>query len=237
MEKLNLPPRLLKIASFVRRGARLADVGTDHGYIPVWLSLNGICAAVSATDIRPGPLSRASASARDAGMEDKITFTLCDGLDGVGAFDPDSIIIAGMGGETIAGILARAPWTRENRQLILQPASKPEKLRRWLSGSGYVITEEHLVRDSGRIYPIILARGGEDMSNMSAAEFFIGHWDKIRNDPLFEEYLEIEIERMSRAVRGMEEAADPKNASRLNAAREVLSGFCEMKGRCDNAKG
>ena len=119
-KKLTLQPRLQMLADLVPRGAVLADVGTDHGYLPVWLLQEGRIGRAIASDINERPLDHARQTAREYDCEDEIQFRLCGGLDGYVPGEADTIIIAGMGGDTIASILEAAPWTRENGiQLLL----------------------------------------------------------------------------------------------------------------------
>ncbi len=134
MKEFRLSPRLYAIARAAESGRHIVDVGTDHGYIPVWLALRGQTERITATDIRPGPLERAMRSAEAHGVESRIRFVLCDGLSYDGASAADSVIIAGMGGETIISILAGAPWTKSGTRLILQPQTRQDELCVWLAG-------------------------------------------------------------------------------------------------------
>ena len=151
MEKeLQLQPRLQCIASLVPQGARLADVGTDHGYLPVWLLQHGRIESAIASDINALPLDHARATAREYSVTERMDFRLCPGLAKIKAEECDAIAIAGMGGETILGILDAAPWTHEGvHTLILQPQTKVDLLRCWLCGHGYRFLSETLVRDKG----------------------------------------------------------------------------------------
>ncbi|NLT13462.1 MAG: SAM-dependent methyltransferase, partial [Clostridiales bacterium] len=122
MKYLELSKRLQAIAAYVKQGSAVADIGTDHGYIPVYLAQHNIARRIIAADIRKRPLARAQLSSVEYGVDDRIEFRLTDGLDGLQEAGLDTIIIAGMGGETIAGILERAPWVlTENVRIILQP--------------------------------------------------------------------------------------------------------------------
>ena len=121
MRALELPPRLRLIAGWVPEGAYLADVGTDHAYLPNWLRLRGTIRRAVASDLRPGPLERAKATGKLYGT-DNIEYRLCSGLSGIRPTEADTIVIAGMGGETILSILKDAPWTADGQHtLLLQP--------------------------------------------------------------------------------------------------------------------
>ena len=145
---LELTPRLRTAADLVPAGARLADIGTDHAYLPAALLLEGKIPYAIAADLRHGPLLRARETAAEYGCRDRMGFRLCDGLKGIRPEETDAIVIAGMGGETIAQILAAAPWVRErNVPLVLQPMSSLPDLRGWLFQNGYQIEEERLARE------------------------------------------------------------------------------------------
>ncbi|NCC69050.1 MAG: SAM-dependent methyltransferase, partial [Clostridia bacterium] len=197
-------------------------VGTDHGYLPAYLAVSGYTGRIVASDINRGPLDSARQTAKSCGALDKIEFILCDGLDAVSPESIENIIIAGMGGETIASILAAAPWTKESgRLLILQPMSKTEVLRRWLHENGYRVLSEELCMD-GSLYRILTASGGQD-SSYSPAEFFTGHLPLIRGDALFSLLRKKLIVKTSRTVAGLERSSKPEDTSRLAAEKELLS--------------
>ena len=186
---IRLTPRLAAVAALVEPGAAVIDVGTDHAMIPVWLVQAGICERVLATDIRPGPLKSAAGLVSRTGTGDRIRLLQTDGLAGVGPEDGDTVILAGMGGETMVSILAAAPWTRAGVTVILAPQSKRAHLRRWLVGNGYRIGTERLAEDAGRIYPILTASGGPSPA-YSEAELHLGRLAQIGGNPLFLKYLE-----------------------------------------------
>ena len=137
MEKLHLQPRLHLLADLVPQGAKLADIGTDHGYLPVYLLQKGRIASAIAADIGRAPLEHARRTAQQYGVEDDMRFLCCDGLQGIGPEDVDTVVVAGMGGETIIHILSQASWTKAGSTLLLlQPMTKQEDLRRWLNENG-----------------------------------------------------------------------------------------------------
>ena len=157
---ITLDARLLTAAEMARAGMRVVDVGTDHAYLPAWLVERGIISSAIATDIRPGPLRNAAETLRRAGLEKQVQLRLCDGLRGIEAEEADDIFICGMGGEQIAAIIADAPWLRDfDKQLILQPMTRAERLRSFLFRNGFAIREERVARDAkGRLYPILRVR-------------------------------------------------------------------------------
>lgn len=151
-----LDARLQKIASFVRRGSRLADIGSDHALLPTYLVENGICTHAVASDVRKGPVAAATRTVTEASLSDRIDVRLGDGLQTVSPDEVDDIVIAGMGGETIAMILADAPWVKNGRyRLLLQPMTRAEKLRRYLWENGFDIVSESVVRDGRHWYTVL----------------------------------------------------------------------------------
>ena len=204
---MELSPRLAAIAARVPPGFRLADIGTDHAYLPAYLLLEGTIPSAVASDVNRGPLDRGRETARQAGVEEKIDFRLSDGLNGLEANEADVIVIAGMGGELIARILSEAPWTRE-KLLLLQPMTAQPELRRWLNGNGYRIEGEAVVREGQKLYVILTVRGGTD-EPYSPGELWAGRQRKGEGVPLRLDYLEDLLRRRRRALAGMERGSVP----------------------------
>lgn len=214
----------MAVAEQVPAGARVADVGTDHAMVPVWLIQSGRADSVLATDIRSGPLKSAAALMERTGTGGHIRLLQTDGLAGIGPADADTVIIAGMGGETMLAILTAAPWTKRDTLLILQPQSKRAALRRWLIDNGYFIEAERLAEDAGRVYPVLRIRGGVSPV-YTAAELRLGRLDQIGSDPLFARYLD--------AARASAAKAAPYDGE----AAALLDEYDEIKRRLDHADG
>lgn len=139
----SLDSRLSLCADFVRVGAKLADIGTDHAYLPVCLVLSGRIESAIAADINPEPLSRGRQTIEKYGAEDKVSTRLCNGLEGILPEEVTDIVVAGMGADTIIGIISCAPWLKdESKRLILQPMTKSERVIKYLYDSGFEITEQ-----------------------------------------------------------------------------------------------
>ncbi len=158
---LTLDNRLLAVASFVPLGARVADIGTDHAYLAIYLYGERGAKKVIATDKNEGPLAAARHTIKEAGLSEKIDARLGDGLIPIEAGEVDIVCISGMGGELIAAILERSPDVCAGlSRLVLQPMSDASYLRRWLYDSGYHIVDESLAEADGRIYEIAVAEHG-----------------------------------------------------------------------------
>lgn len=153
-----LKQRLSLIASMVIGGRSVCDVGTDHGYLPAFLFLEGISQNITATDIREKPLENARENLERLGA-DKVKLLLCDGLAGVSRESGDNVIIAGMGGEVISGIIQRTPWLKDGSvNLILQPMTAARELRLFLASSGFEVIREEAVADGRKIYSVMQVR-------------------------------------------------------------------------------
>ncbi len=159
MKYITPDARLQMVASLVPLGARLADVGSDHAYLPVYLMRLGRIKEALATDVNEGPIRRAEKNIAEAGYAKQIRTRKCDGLDGVEDFAPDTVTICGMGGELVASILDKSAYAKKNAPLlILQPMTQVAFLRRYLAKNGYEIINEQLSPDEHRIYQIIVCR-------------------------------------------------------------------------------
>ena len=186
-----LDGRLACAASLVRDNAVIADVGTDHAYIPVYLLQTGRIRFAVASDINRGPLERAKAHAAQYGTADRMRFVLTDGLCGL---EPErdgvtDFVICGMGGELIARILGESDAPKQpGVRLILQPMTAADDLRQFLGESGYAITEEKLCRAAGKLYTCIAASYDGVKRTYSPAELLLGPRNIENREPLFDEF-------------------------------------------------
>lgn len=157
---MNIPiisKRLEAAASFARRGARIADIGTDHAYLPIYLYLSGKTSGGVVSDINAGPVARAKENLAEYGCTFAFVAQRADGLEGVLGHEVDDIFILGMGGELIASILDAEPNIRDGRyRLILQPMTHPEILRAYLARNGFETVAERVIIEE-KFYQIICA--------------------------------------------------------------------------------
>lgn len=229
MKTIKLSNRLSAIADFISKGSRVCDVGTDHGHLPIWLAQEGACERIIASDLRQGPLESARRNAARQGMEGRIDFLLTDGLSGINPDSVDTIVMAGMGGETIASILAKSGWAMERGYtLILQPMSKTDELRSFIYGSGYKTTDERLVKERGDIYVVIKAQKGE-AGAITSAGLYVGNKLFENCDSLLGEYLDMLISKAERAIEGLEKSESEKAGEKLVYLQELLGEFMQMR--------
>ncbi|MBR1456308.1 MAG: SAM-dependent methyltransferase [Oscillospiraceae bacterium] len=220
--------RLERIQALIPQGRGVIDVGTDHGYLPAALAKAGYPGVILASDINDEPLHAAKRTAQAAGVTDKIRFLLCDGLHGCDPEAVDTLVLAGMGGDLICRILDEAEWTMDPQYtMILQPMTKAEVLRYWLSNNDYGIVREDLVEDGGKLYSILTVRFGTAWP-LTDAELFTGSRKLLAEDPLFQPFLEAQITRMEKALAGMEEGSD-MDVGKHKLYAEVLCQMREMR--------
>ena len=164
-------------ADLVRQGAVLADIGTDHALLPVFLCREGKIKRAIASDIGEGPLSAAKRQVEAAGLSDRILLHLGNGLDGLADEGLTDIAICGMGGELIVDILRRAPFVKDRRiRLVLQPMTHAEILREYLVKTGFSIIDEDVVTEQNdrKIYQIICAEYSGETVEYTADELYLG---------------------------------------------------------------
>jgi tRNA (adenine22-N1)-methyltransferase len=159
MEQLKLSKRLRAIAKYVPKGANVADIGTDHGYIPVYLLNKGHVDFAILADVNKGPLENARSEVRHNNLTDKVDLRLGSGIEVLNENEVDEVIIAGMGGILISELLEAKKSVAHNLdKLILQPMQAQDELRKYLLNNGYEILDEVLVKEDFRIYEIIIAK-------------------------------------------------------------------------------
>ncbi len=182
MQKLS--KRLFAVASLVNDGARVADVGCDHGYVPVYLTEQGVSPSAVACDINEGPLNSCRLLVSQCGLEDKIKCVLSDGLQNVSPDDYDDIIIAGMGGELTASILSQCRRVTE-KHIVLNPMTHPELARKWLYENGFEIGRDFIIEDGGHWYSIFDAHYTGKMFEPDDIDCFVGKIDDFSQKEYF----------------------------------------------------
>ncbi len=183
MRLFSLDNRLSLCASFVRKGATLADIGTDHAYLPIWLIKNGIVEKALACDINEGPLNSGKADVQSHGLSDAIEMRLSDGLKEVKENEAQDIVIAGMGGELIVKILSECEWAKQkDKHFILQPMTKSEVLIRYLYENGFEILKQKACASGNKHYTVMLVHYVGTVSEIDNSFCYIGKLDLCKSD-------------------------------------------------------
>ncbi len=224
---MHLPPlssRLAACCEFVRPGAKVADIGCDHGYLGIHLLHNGIANSVYAADVNEGPLQSAVVNARKFGVANRMTFYLSDGVRKVPR-DFDTLVCAGMGADTMISILEAAPWLRSDKyRLILQCQSRRPELRKHLYANGFSILSERLAKDGKFVYPIMeviyspapaLTEGGYHLSPALLAS----------KSPLLPEFYDRVVEGLKTTVAGLSRSGGEK----FDHYQAVLTELLELE--------
>lgn len=220
-----LSKRLNEIAGLVPKGSRVADIGTDHGYLSVFMAENGIASFVLACDINEKPLNNARRTIETHGAEN-IELRLCDGLAGVGENEIDTVVIAGMGAEVIVHIIEDCPWIKNGRYtLILQPMTSPEILRERLNTLGFTTEKETAVAENGKVYCIIKTRFTGVSAETDEAYFYVGKLDPAGETE--KKYLLKQYRRFKKCADDLEQSG---NAGRLAYYRGIAEKIKEYIG-------
>lgn len=175
MQPITLSPRMNAIVQHVGSASTLADIGTDHAFIPIYTVQTGLVHQAIATDLRSGPLAKARSNVQRYGLESRIDLRLGDGLAPLRPGEVDTIVTAGIGGHVHAMMLVQQPEVALSAQrMVFQPMNAGHVLRQHLYQFGFTITEESLVMDDDRIYEIIVA-----------------HFEDVNyRDPLYDPYID-----------------------------------------------
>ena len=226
--KLPISKRLLCCASMVQPGSRVADIGTDHGYLGIYLLQSGAARHVIACDLRKDPLENARRNAKLFGVDGEMELRLSDGLEKILPDEVDTVVMAGMGGDLIQKILSQCPWRkREGLQFILQPQSAGNVLRRWLCEDGFEIRREEPVQDGHFLYTVMDIRQGEPAPLPPGTEYASPAL-LASGSPLVGNYLARVENALQETVRGLTNA-EKQRPERLAYFGQALLEIQEMR--------
>ncbi len=230
---MQLSERMRMLASMVTEGNRLADIGTDHAYIPIFLIENGRIPSAIAMDIGKGPLLRAKMHIEEAGLSGYIETRLSDGLQKLACGEADTILIAGMGGPLIDRILASRPDVASSaKELILQPQSEITETRMFLAKEGYRILQEEMVLEDGKFYPMLRVKKGAPYK-LTALQAAFGPLLLEKKSPVLKAYLQWEEKQCNKILEKLSDADTPRAAKRLAQVRRRLALIGEAKEGSD----
>lgn len=224
--ELKLDSRLSLCAEFVRSGSRLADIGTDHAYLPVYLAIKGKITSAIAADINKGPLESGVDTINRYGVSDIVSARLSNGLEKIQPHECDDIVIAGMGGELICSIIEKVQWVKSpDKRLILQPMTKPEVLRSFLYSNGFEIEREQAVESDSRIYTVMLVHFTGSASALTDFAARAGKLDP--NKEVDRLYLKRVLNSLRKKQNGLLCGGNNKDAAELNDTIDKLNNFIQ----------
>lgn len=232
---IKLSPRMKAIANQVLLGQSVADIGTDHAYIPIYLFENKLSPKIILTDRRKGPLEKASAHLQDVGLSDELNdLRMGNGLSVLAPAEVDAVVIAGMGGLLIAEILAEdIDKSYTFSRFILQPRTASSSLRAWLVDNRFSIIGEHLAKEGNRICEIITAVPavwgvvGEEFSE--EIDFEVPPMLFMGNDPLLEIFLRDKISKTQKVLHALEQAGSNGFEKRKRSLKQRINVLNERK--------
>ncbi len=224
--KIPMSNRLLACCNYVKKGARVADIGCDHGYLGIYLLTNGIASTTIESDVAEQPLECAKRNARKFRVASKMTFCRSNGAQSIPR-DFDTMVCAGMGADTIISILSSAPWLKDDKyRLILQCQSRRPELRQWLYDAGYHIDRETLAQDGKFIYTVMEVTFGP-APGPTPAETYLSAQLLADNHPLLPAF----YDRIIGGVRTTVEGLRRSNNDQLPIFEELLSDLEKLEGQ------
>lgn len=220
---MELSRRLMAVAGLVTEGAVAADVGTDHGYVPIYLTQKRRCPHIIAMDIHTGPLERAREHIREHGLENRIETRLSDGLCGLNPGEADSVIAAGMGGRLVIQILRDSPEIVASvREFILQPQSDIHKVRAYLNENGFFLAEEDMIEEDGKFYPVMKLKHGYEPA-YSEQELYFGRLLLRQRNSVLYRFLQREKKRLEKIQEDLQKERGERAAGRLGELEKEIA--------------
>ncbi|MEJ8555419.1 tRNA (adenine(22)-N(1))-methyltransferase [Tepidibacter sp. Z1-5] len=228
---MKLTPRLEAVANLVSHNAKIADIGTDHGYIPVYLMKNDKIKGAIAADVNKGPLKNAKKEIISSNLESKIELRLGSGLSVLKIGEVDEVVIAGMGGVLISELIENElEIAKKLDKLILQPMQASSELRKYLHKNGFIIDKEILVKEDFRIYEIMVVKyvGGE-ISQEDEIYYEIGKELLKNKDCLILEFIDKKIREYSKIIEKLEGKEGEKIESKIYECKAKIQKLGELK--------
>lgn len=220
---MQLSDRLQAVASMVTENSRLADVGTDHGYIPIYLCEMGKIPSAIAMDVKKGPLLRAKMNIERYHMQEKIRTRLSDGVLKLNPDEADSVVIAGMGGTLVMKILEEGKKVLVDvKELVLQPQSDIDKVRKYLSENDYVITAEKMVCEEEKYYPMMHVQHGH-MEELADIEWKYGAFLLKEKNPVLGSFLKKEETTLTGVLQNLRQQPKERVKERILEIEALLA--------------
>ncbi len=219
---MELSKRLQAVADLVSEGQIVADVGTDHGYIPIYLLESGKCERAIAMDINKGPLLRAKEHIAEHGLDAKIEVKLSDGVEALSVGACDCVVVAGMGGALAVRIMEEGQAVFKSlREFVLQPQSELAKVRQYLWENEYCVTAEDMVLEDGKFYPMMKVKNGAS-EDYAQIELRYGKCLLMQKHPVLKQFLEKEVQTKEAILNNLESESGEHIENRKKELLEEL---------------
>lgn len=225
-----LSKRLDRLAKMVSEGNRLADIGTDHAFLPIELVKDKKVPFALAMDVRKGPLSKATEHINEAGLGEYIETRLSDGLERLNPGEVDTVLIAGMGGRLMTRILERWEDLSSVKEWIFQPQSEIDLFRNYIAKRGLVIVEEDMILEDDKFYPMMKTIPGEPYETDEMSANF-GPLLLASKNPVLKQYLAREMTMVLDLIEFLDKSESPKakaRSSELNRKCLLMTNAIDM---------
>ena len=231
MNSERLSERLYTVASYIPEGSILADIGSDHAYLPCYAVRKGLAAEAVAGEVSTGPWTSANNQVKEEGLSDRISVRKGDGLDVVEPGEVTCVTIAGMGGTLIANILERGKEKLGNvKRLILQPNIQAVNIRLWLLQNGWELIAEAILEEDGKIYEVLVAEKGDPenpYSEQRESELLLGPFLKKECNDVFKKKWKTESAHWENIIRQLEKGGKTESSHQKMAQLQSHIQFVE----------
>ncbi|MDO4670125.1 MAG: class I SAM-dependent methyltransferase [Aerococcus sp.] len=233
MDGNHLSDRLQQLANWVPAGSRVADIGSDHAYLPIYLANQERITFAVAGEVAKGPLAHSQAAIKAAGWQEKISARFGDGLAVITPEDAiDVITIAGMGGQLIVDILSQGKQDGKlsnHPALLLQPNWEAQRVRQWLNMNGYALIKEGLVEENKKRYEMMMAQYAPEQANLTAEEIQFGRFVEQANPIVFQAMWQHELAKAQRVLMNLENSTDTQAKEQFTARVAMIRARLEEK--------
>ena len=219
---MEISSRLKTVACMVDKCRCAADIGTDHGYVPIYLIKNHICSRVIASDINIGPIKKAMLNVKSENLSGRIDCRLGEGLSTIAPGEAEEIVIAGMGGNLIADIIeSHIDVFRKSDSFVLQPMQNSEVLREYIYKKGFKILDEELCIDENRFYEIIKIEYASDIEKVDSIFYEVGKILIEKKHRYLSKFIESKIENYRKIILNIKGHTELANRSKIELQAKI----------------
>lgn len=220
---MEISSRLECIAKMIEKCDSIADIGTDHGYVPIYLIKKGICKHAIASDINMGPVEKARLNIEHENAEKSIECRLGPGFSTVKPMEVNVAIIAGMGGNLIRDIIEEGIQVFKSLDyVVLQPVQNPDVLRKYIYESGYIVLDEDLCKDENKYYEVIKIKYNNEPKVLSDVYYEVSKILLEKKHPLVKEYVCLKIKKYDKIFNNINDSGEGAQSRKNNLKKMVM---------------